>query len=288
MTGFGSAIKTSSNFEVSLELKSLNSKYFDFSVKLPQAYAKYEYKLRTYLSQQLLRGKVSATVHINVLSPDKHTIRINQVLAKAYVEEIRKLQDTLQLTGGIDLPFLMNLPEVLPVETAEEDPEEWALIEAALKVACGELVRTRKEEGAALSRDMRHRCEGIAELLEKIESLVPVRAQRIRDRLQAAVDEIRDKLQDLDKNRFEQELIYYLERWDINEEIVRLRQHLVYFEQIQAGEESNGKQLQFLSQEMGREINTIGAKANDADIQRLVVKMKDELEKIKEQVLNIV
>ncbi len=288
MTGYGAGVSSSSNYQVSVELKSLNSKYFDMMIKMPSAYSKYEIKLRNYLSDKLLRGKIAATINVEVLSETKRVLNINHALAKSYLQELQLLRQNLGMNAEIDLQFLLSLPEVIPTEITSEDPEEWELIQASMEKACKELIENRKEEGVALDKDMTARREGILSALIEIEKLAPLRMENIRQRVVQSLEEIRNKVNELDSSRFEQELLFYLERLDINEEIVRLRQHLDYFHTLQDDPESKGKSLQFLSQEIGREINTIGAKSNDAGIQRLVVQMKEELEKIKEQVLNIV
>lgn len=287
MTGYGVATQTSPNYKVTVELKSLNSKYLEFTLKLPRVYMKYEHKVKNELARQLGRGKITMLINVEVLSADKRTLNINKVLVKKYYEELNELVDFLSLPNQVDLPLLLELPEVIPTEIEHEDLEEWELLEQATKDACQQLLQSRTEEGMALDQDLAEKVKSIGSYLEEVEKLAPGRLVAIRKRLEQSMDEIRNKVE-FDPNRFEQELIYYLEKLDINEEIVRLRQHLKYFEELRSADKSNGKQLQFLSQEMGREINTIGSKANDAQIQRNVVKMKDHLEKIKEQVLNIV
>lgn len=288
MTGYGAATKSSPNYKVTVEFKSLNSKYLEFGLKLPKVYVKYENKLRSQLTKQLKRGKIILLLNVELLNAEKRGLNINRFLVKSYVRELKALKEEEDIAGEIDLAFLLTLPEIIPTEQDQEDAEEWSLIEAAAKEACNNLIKSRMEEGKALDADLQLRHQHISETLDKIEKLAPERMHRLRERLETALNDIRNKIADLDNNRFEQELIFYLEKFDINEEIVRLRQHLNYFDELRKAPESNGKKLQFLSQEMGREINTIGSKANDAKIQRLVVKMKDELEKIKEQVLNIV
>jgi uncharacterized protein (TIGR00255 family) len=248
---------------------------------------KYEHLLKNKLSKRLKRGKVSVILNVEVLNENKRTLQINQVLAKKYLSEIRDLGKYLELEKEVDLQFLLELPEVIPTEAEQEDEEEWQMMESAIKEAIEHLIESRMEEGKALDEDLRLRREAIGIALEKLKKLAPRRIDQVRNRIDSAMDEIRRKI-DTDQNRFEQELIFYIEKLDINEEMVRLEQHLNFFKQLQEEDKSNGKQLQFLSQEMGREINTIGSKANDAEIQRLVVGMKNELEKIKEQVLNIV
>ena len=288
MTGYGEAVAQSQNYRVSVELKSLNSKYFELISKLPRVYQKYEHKLRQHLAKNLQRGKVSLILNIEVLSEGKRKLNINQVLAQAYMDELNALREKLYIQQEIALPFLLELPEVIPVDGEQEDPEEWELIEKATLGACDALKKSRREEGGALAQDLASRAIAIRKLLASIRELAPLRIERIRERINQSMEEIRNRVAEYDPNRLEQELIFYVEKLDINEEMVRLAQHLEYFDQLLADQKSKGKQLQFLSQEMGREINTIGSKANDAQIQRLVVQMKEELEKIKEQVLNSV
>lgn len=288
MTGYGAATKSSSNYKVTVELKSLNSKYLELGIKLPRVYIKYENKLRAHLTKQLRRGKIMLLLNVELLNADRRGLNINRFLAQSYLKELNAIKNELDIPGEIDLLFLLGLPEIIPSESDQEDEEEWQLIHEATQEACQHLIASRLEEGKALDKDLTLREASIVNNLEKIQELAPTRMDHLRDRLEGALKDIRNKVADLDANRFEQELIFYLEKYDINEEIVRLRQHMTYFNELRLAKESNGKKLQFLSQEMGREINTIGSKANDASIQRLVVKMKDELEKIKEQVLNIV
>ncbi|MEO0897401.1 MAG: YicC/YloC family endoribonuclease [Bacteroidota bacterium] len=286
MTGYGSGKTSSSNFNVTVELKSLNSKYLELQLKLPRVYMKYEQKLRSGLTEQLGRGKITMLFNIEVLSGEKRTLNINKQLVKKYLDELNDLADYLNIPPTHNLDLLLNLPEVIPTEIDHEDPEEWKLIEQATLLAVQELIRSRKEEGAALDRDLASRVQAISENLEEIKVLAPKRLEHVRSRIEQSLEDIKHKVE-ADPNRFEQELIFYIEKYDINEEIVRLTQHLTYFEELRSAEKNTGKQMQFLSQEMGREINTIGSKANDAKIQRHVVRMKEELEKIKEQVLNI-
>lgn len=288
MTGYGSSTQISQNYKVTIELKSLNSKYLELVMKLPKVYVKYEHKLRNILTKKLKRGKVLVLLNVEILNPDKHPIKINRALIKGYLTEFREVSKELGMDGDVSMEFLLGLPEVIPTEPASEDPEEWDLIESAIKVAIEKMLENRMEEGKSLSADLDLRVKGIRTELETIKEMAPKRMEIIRGRLEKSLDDIRSKVKDLDKNRFEQELIFYMEKQDINEEIVRLTQHLNFFEEMQQLQQSNGKKLQFISQEMGREINTIGSKANNADLQRHVVRMKDELEKIKEQVLNAV
>lgn len=287
MTGYGAATKVSRNYQVTVELKSLNSKFLELSLKLPRVYMKYEQRLRNMLSKELVRGKVSVLINVEVLGADKRSLQINKTLAAKYLEEIRALGKHLKLEEEPDIKFILELPDVIPSEVETEDEEEWELIESAMVDSCKQMLESRNEEGLALAKDLSDSCNAIEESLEEIKVLAPKRLEAIRSRIEQSIEDIRHKVE-ADQNRFEQELIFYVEKLDINEEIVRLGQHLKFFRELQEEDQSNGKQLQFLSQEMGREINTIGSKANDAEIQRLVVGMKNALEKIKEQVLNIV
>ncbi|MEO0474135.1 MAG: YicC/YloC family endoribonuclease, partial [Bacteroidota bacterium] len=267
MTGYGAATRESDNYQVTVELKSLNSKYLEATLKLPKPYMKYEQQVRSYLGKRLHRGKIVLLLNVEVRSAEKRTLNINRALVEKYVTELRQLAGELNINDEINLELLLELPEVIPTESDSEDPEEWGLIEEAMKAACEQLKQTRTEEGNALDQDLKDQLKGIQANLEEVKKLAPERIANVRSRIQQSLDDIRHKVEDLDKNRFEQELIYYLEKLDINEEIVRLQQHLTYFDELRGAEKSNGKQMHFLAQEMGREINTIGSKANDPKIQ---------------------
>jgi len=287
MTGYGSATSESANYKVTVELKSLNNKYFELSLRVPRMYMQYEHKVRQLLGKLLQRGKVSMFLNVEVINPEKRSLNINRILAAAYLKEINDVRSELNIKQEVDLPFLLGLPEIVPVESAEPDPEEWELIQQATRAAAEKLTASRKDEGEALARDLNNRIQAITTNLQEVETRAPQRVDQVRERLMSTLTDIKNRV-DFDPNRFEQELVFYIEKLDINEEIVRLRQHLTYFNQMKESPDSNGKKLNFIAQEMGREINTIGSKAQNADIQRFVVSMKDELDKIKEQVLNIV
>lgn len=287
MTGYGAAVASSDNYKVTIELKSLNTKYFEVALKMPRAFIKYENQIRTRLSKLLKRGKVVVFFNVEVLNPAKRTLNINKALARTYFVELEALRKDLGIEKGLSMQQLLDLPEVLPTEHDDADPEEWKLMSQAIDEAAQQLIINRNDEGMAHSRDFEGRITSITSILKEIEGLLPQRLQDVRDRLGNSLKEFSQRA-DIDKDRLEQELILYIEKLDINEEVVRLKQHLTYFTDMLANDKSNGKQLQFISQEMGREINTIGSKANYAAIQKLVVRMKDELEKIKEQVLNVV
>lgn len=287
MTGYGSSTLTSDNFKVSVELKSLNSKYIEINMKLPRTYMEKEMTLRNLLTRQLQRGKVNAVLNVEVLNPDKHKLRLNEPLIRMYAAELNRLREQIGIGEAVSLEYLLGLPDAIQANEDEADPEEWNLIYEAFREASDRLTESRRKEGTALEEDLRQSHRLISENLDAVRELLPRRQRHIRERVQGAIQEIQDRAT-IDGNRFEQELIYYIEKLDINEEMVRLTKHLEYFEASLNEHESNGKKLGFISQEMGREINTLGSKANDAGIQKCVVKMKEELEKIKEQVLNIV
>jgi uncharacterized protein (TIGR00255 family) len=286
MTGYGMAVGSSENYKVTVEIKSLNSKFFELGLKVPRSYMKYENHLRNYLTKELERGKVSVMLNVEVLNLNKRKLNINHALLTSYIADLQKIQTEFNLQPPT-LEQVLNLPDVIKEEVSEEDTDEWKLIYDTTLLACKELVKSRKDEGKSLENDFNERLDNIETALAEVEKRAPERIAAVRAKMQQTLEEIKSRVE-VDKNRFEQELIFYIERLDINEEIVRLRQHLTYFRQIMGEGGSNGKQLNFIGQEMGREINTIGSKANDATLQRVVVKMKDELEKIKEQTMNIV
>ncbi len=287
MTGYGASSQSSDNYRIGVELKSLNSKFMEVNLKLPRSYMQEELQIRNLLTGKLQRGKVNVSLNIEVINPDKHHLRTNTGLLKAYARDLEKLRLDLGLHEGVTLEFILSLPNAMSPDTDQADPEEWNLIKTCFEQAANMLVESRVAEGEALAKDLSARNESIGKNLAGVEALLPVRYDAMRARIEAAITDIKDKVKN-DANRFEQELIFYLEKLDVNEEIVRLKQHVVYFKKALDEPVSNGKKLGFISQEMGREINTIGSKANNADIQVLVVQMKEDLERIKEQVLNIV
>ncbi len=286
MTGYGIAVNSSDNYKVTVEVKSLNSKFFELGLKVPRAYLKYETPLRNQLTRELERGKISLLINVELLNPAQKALNINYTVLENYVNTLNVLQNKLNLPP-VSFDTLLSLPDVMIEDPVTEDSEEWELIEKTTIQACKELINSRKEEGNALEKDFEERLLAIENALEQILVLAPGRLDAIRQRLMQQMEEIKSRIE-TDKNRFEQELIFYIEKLDINEEIVRLKQHIVYYRTTMNDNSNSGKQLNFIAQEMGREINTIGSKANDATIQRFVVRMKDELEKIKEQTLNIV
>jgi uncharacterized protein (TIGR00255 family) len=287
MTGYGAASLGSENYKVTVELKSLNSKFMEVNMKLPRSYMQEELLIRNMLTAALERGKVNVNLSVEILNPDKHRLRLNRPLIQAYARDLEKLRADMGLQAGVSLEYILELPDAMTPESSEGDPEEWGLIEGVFKEAIRQLNESRTNEGAALAEDLRLRNENIGHLLGEVGKLLPARYDAMRNRIDTVMADIQDKVGN-NADRFEQELIFYLEKLDINEEMVRLEQHVNYFQQALDEPVSNGKKLGFISQEMGREINTIGSKANDATIQILVVQMKEDLERIKEQVQNIV
>lgn len=288
MTGYGGATLSNENYKVSVELKSLNSKFVEINMKLPRTYMQQEMPLRNILNKKLKRGKVNAVLDVEVLNPAKQRLSINQPLVQSYFNRLENLRQELGMQTHVEMEYLLSLPDALRTDENGADPEEWELIEEAFKQAADRLNESRLKEGEALEADLKNSAARIAENLQAVGELLPERTQSLRERIQSAVNELKDRAQ-IDGNRFEQELIYYVEKLDVNEEMVRLAKHLEYFSTTLAeGNGSSGKKLGFIAQEMGREINTIGSKANHAGIQVCVVKMKEALEKIKEQILNIV
>ena len=284
MTGFGKASKELSDKTINIEIRSLNSKSADISLRLSSGLRNYELELRNEISKQLERGKIDLSIFIESKKAEM-PVEINIELAKAYHKQLKNL--ALELNEPIDnaLQQVLKFPDVLKNERKETDENEWKLIKHCLNSALDELNNFRDIEGLSLKKDFEIRISKINTCLEEIKTLDLIRINTIKNRIKNNIEEVIGK-SNLDENRFEQELIYYIEKLDINEEKVRLKTHLDYFIET-CNEKSAGRKLNFISQEIGREINTIGSKANDAQIQKLVVLMKDELEKIKEQANNV-
>ncbi len=290
MTGYGKAVAELPGKKLLIEIKSLNSKGLDLSVKLPGALREKEMEIRALLSQRLERGKVELYVSAEK-SADTAAYSINKPLFLQYYLELKSLLSELKEEDrdGL-LPVILNFPDVLQNEKAEFMETDWAILAEGIESALKSVQEFRSAEGCILETDMRARVQLILDLLNSIDPFEQNRLNDIRERIRTGFQNITksDLLQTIpDENRFEQELIYYIERLDITEEKVRLKKHCNYFIETLNEPNSQGKKLGFVSQEMGREINTIGSKANDAGIQKIVVQMKDELEKIKEQLLNI-
>ena len=278
MTGYGKAEVQLENKKVTIEIRSLNSKNLDINARFPTLYKEKEMEVRKWLSGQLLRGKIDLVIFAETTGAETYT-RINKGVVESYLEQLEGIRKEADI-----LSIAMRLPDVLKTEREELDEEEWQKIEGGISEAIKQLNAFRSSEGNELKRDFEHRVAVLEEKLEEVISIDPERLDAVRTRLDKAIQDLKS---DVDENRFEQELIYYLEKLDITEEKVRLNKHLSYFLYSLNEKDSNGKKLGFISQEMGREINTIGSKANFAPMQKVVVEMKDELEKIKEQLLNV-
>lgn len=284
MTGFGRAEGVVKDRKVTVELRSLNSKQLDLLLKLPGAYKEREQELRQALSERVVRGKAEAFIAMEAIHAAKRTT-FDRPLIKAYYEEIRGIVQEVAPDSSVDIMAqVLRLPDVASTSAERLDEEEWEGLKGLVRAALEGFDRFRCEEGARLAAELVERVAAIEALLSEVESLDQGRADRVRERLRAKLAELQANI---DQDRYEQELIYYLEKLDITEEKVRLRAHCAYFRETIQADEQQGRKLGFIAQEMGREINTIGSKANDALIQRLVVRMKDELEKVKEQLLNV-
>jgi uncharacterized protein (TIGR00255 family) len=286
MTGFGRAEQTIGDKNYLVEIRSLNGKQFDLRLTLPALLKPFEFDIRNKLSEGLLRGSVECIIHIKMNGASK-PISINTDLAKSYYEPVAKLAADLSIATGDILSTILKLPEVIVPTTETLTPEEWEKFRLVLADAISQLNQHRLNEGASLEKDLLLRVANIEEQQTLIASLEPQRRVRVKDNLRKLLEEQVGK-ENYDSNRLEQELIYYIEKIDISEEQVRLKNHCDYFRSILSdAEAAKGKKLSFILQEFGREINTTGSKANDVLIQQAVILMKDELEKAKEQVLNI-
>lgn len=280
MTGYGKAVLQLPTKKITIEVKSLNSKNLDLNTRMPSYYREKELGIRKQLASSLVRGKVDFSIYVEITGEETQTV-INQQVIGGYIKELK------QLSEGEEIQFLeiaMRLPDALQTIREEIDETEWDEISIGIDTAIQEIVKYRKDEAHSLEADFRERIQNIQGFLVEIEKLDEERLNHVKDRLRKAIDELKITI---DENRFEQELIYYLEKLDINEEKVRLANHLDYFLEELNNEKSDGKKLGFIVQEIGREINTTGSKSNYATMQQVVVQMKNELEKIKEQVLNI-
>ena len=286
MTGYGKAIVETPQKKITIEIKSLNSKQLDINIKVPWLYKEKELDIKNMVSQKLDRGKVDLTIFFDVLD-DEFIPVINKSIVKNYYNQLNEIAGELRIDfNEYILSTIMRLPETLKTEKPELSSDEWQLIKDQLTEALNMADLYRIEEGNALEKDLKISLARILSSLESIESFEEGRISKVREKLTSILEE-NVKSENIDKNRFEQELIFYLEKFDINEEKVRLKKHCEYFLETLNSPAPNGKVLGFIIQEIGREINTIGSKANDASIQKLVVMMKDDLEKIKEQTLNV-
>ena len=285
MTGFGKGEAALRNKKITVEIRSLNSKQLDLSLRLPAVYRQSEYEIRNLIARTIQRGKVDVFVTVESQAVET-SARINREVFREY---LRQMNDTLSFSGidaGYDaiLPVIMRLPDVVATEAEAISEEEHAALLAAVEAAAAHLDAFREQEGAILIADLLRRVELIEQYKTEVVPFEKARTETVKARI---LDNLSKLAVDVDRNRLEQEMIFYLEKLDITEEKVRLTNHCNYFREVPSSEEGAGRKLGFIAQEMGREINTMGSKANEPNIQILVVKMKDELEKIKEQVLNI-
>lgn len=283
MTGYGKNVIQLPNKKITIELKSLNSKGLDLNARIPSQYREKEMELRNTIASSLKRGKVDFGLYVEITGEETSS-SINIPVVKEYIRQLKAVSPD---AGDNEVEFMkmaVRLPDALKTEREEIDEEEFHAIADALNSALKEINKFRTEEGEALNKDFLIRIDNIKNLLSEVEKLDPERLNAVRERLTKAIADLKENI---DENRFEQELIYYLEKLDITEEKVRLANHLDYFISTLESKESNGRKLGFICQEIGREINTMGSKANYAAVQQLVVQMKDELEKIKEQILNV-
>ncbi|PDP42338.1 YicC/YloC family endoribonuclease [Tannerella forsythia] len=285
MTGFGKVTAEMTDKKVTIEIKSLNSKQLDLFTRIPSAYREKEMQIRNELSQKLERGKIDFILHVEYIGKDTST-KINAAVVEGYYEQIRDLAGRLSVSLPDDwFPTLLRLPDVIKNETVEVDEAEWQKVYQAIADALARLIEFRQQEGRMLQKLFEQKIATIGELLKEVEPYEQDRIDKIKGRLLENLQKVPEV--EYDKNRFEQELIYYLEKLDINEEKDRLRNHLHYFIDTMNNGSGQGKKLGFIVQEIGREINTLGSKSNHAEMQQIVVQMKDVLEQIKEQVLNV-
>ena len=291
MTGFGKAKLDFKHSIVNIEIRALNSKHLDLNIKMPQVYREKELDLKKFLTQKLFRGKIEISIQSNCFKSSKYTVNTEKI--KDYHQEIIQLKKDLNLKRNAwnfffkssdILPALLKMPESVIKNEDKFTEDDWVEVYAGVKIAVDELMKYRNNEGKDLEKDISQRIKNISKLLNEI---VPIS----KDRIDVTKSNLKQKIEqsevNFDPNRFEQELIFYLEKQDITEELVRLKSHLSYFLETKETNSPNGKKLGFICQEIGREINTIGSKSSNSEMQKIVVNMKDELEKIKEQLLNI-
>ena len=280
MTGYGKTVIQLPTRKISIEIKSLNSKNLDLNARMPSTYRVKELEIRKRIAAKLERGKVDFALYVDVTGEETSS-SINKSIVGSYMNQLREVA---KATEGELLQMAIRLPDAINTEREDINEDEWKQLSEVIDTTLEKLVQYRKEEGTSLKLDFEKRIENLNSLLKAIELIDPERIENVRAKLEKGISDIKEKV---DENRFEQELIYYIEKFDITEEKVRLNNHLDYFISTLRSKDSNGKKLGFICQEIGREINTIGSKANFAPMQKLVVQMKDELEKIKEQMLNV-
>ncbi len=281
MTGFGKASLQLPTKKITVEIKSLNSKGLDLNTRMPSVFREMELGLRNQISQRLERGKVDFSLYVEVTG-EETTSKINVPIVNGYMNQMKAVLPNADETEL--LKMAVRMPDALKTERDEIDANDWKQIQTVIDEALENIANFRKDEGASLEKEFQLRIANINNLMNEAVSYDAERVETVKTRLHTALDELKVNV---DENRFEQELIFYLEKYDITEEKVRLGNHLNYFLETLNGMEANGRKLGFITQEMGREINTMGSKSNHTEMQKLVVMMKDELEKIKEQVLNV-
>ena len=286
MTGYGIASFDLGNTKYTVEIKSLNSKFLELSLRLPKSFTEKEFQLRNDCSKQIERGKVNLSFNVEKANSTSNAAGIDKDLLKHYFEQLKAVSIDLNEPTGNLLQLALSLPEVVKYDEETVSEEEWKIAEKTFKQAMAAFQQFRTDEGNVLEKDVKYRIAIILKNLELVEVEEPKRVPVIRERLNQFLSDAVGR-EVIDQNRFEQELIYFIDRLDITEEKIRLKTHCNYFLETLKNDDANGKKLGFISQEIGREINTLGSKANDANIQKLVVGMKEELEKIKEQLLNV-
>ena len=286
MTGYGKAVCELKQKKITIEIKSLNSKQLDLNTRLPNLYREKELEIRNDINNNLFRGKVDVCFYIDSAVSEKQA-QINSPVIETYYNQLLPLAQKFGQEDRTDfLRIILPLPDSIKVEQADLDETEWISIKKSLNEAMKQLIEFRTQEGSVLEADFRKRIKIIDDLLNDVTPFEKERIEKLRARLRENLETLIDKSK-IDENRLEQEFIFYIEKLDVTEEKVRLRNHLNYFTETMDKEEQPGKKLGFIAQEIGREINTLGSKANDTNIQRIVIQMKDELEKIKEQILNV-
>jgi uncharacterized protein (TIGR00255 family) len=286
MTGYGIASFDSGSTKYTVEIKSLNSKFLELALRIPRSFSEKEFQLRNECNKQIERGKVSLSINVEQADSIVKAAGIDTALLKNYYNQLKAVSTELGEPGGNLLQLALGLPEVVKYDEDTVSEEEWKIVEKTFHQALAAFQQFRTDEGNVLEQDVKYRIGVILNNLELVEVEEPKRIPLIRERLNQFLTEAIGR-ESIDQNRFEQELIYYIDKLDITEEKVRLKSHCDYFVETLKNADANGKKLGFISQEIGREINTLGSKANDANIQKLVVGMKEELEKIKEQLLNV-
>lgn len=285
MTGYGKAEGTVGNRKFTVEIKALNSKQLDINLRMPSVYREKELELRTWLAERIFRGKVDVGIFYEAEAGEQR-VALNRQLMEAYAAELRDFAETVGQSNPDYITSILRIPEVLRAEREELNEDEWAGVMELAGKAVEMFQGYRAQEGRGLQDDFKQRITSILDLEQALTPLLEQRMVRIKERINGSLEEFIDT-EKIDRNRFEQEVIYYLEKLDVNEERQRLVANCTYFIEIMEKGAQQGKKLGFISQEIGREVNTLGSKANDSEIQRSVVLMKDELEKIKEQVLNV-